>query len=111
MAHQVVWAIVTGEWPGREIDHKNTIRSDNRFDNLRQATATENQRNKRFYGNTAGFKGVYKNNPAYPNSTYRATIMVDGKYQYLGTFKTAEDAHAAYCAATERLFGEFARVA
>ena len=110
-AHRVIWTMFTGKWPAELMDHKDGNRANNRMDNLREATNTENQRNRRLCGNEAGFKGVYLNNPDYRNSTYRAMIMVKAKHVYLGTFDTAEQAHAAYCAAAEKYFGEFARAA
>lgn len=40
-----------------------------------------------------------------------AHIRDHGKARHLGTFRTAEEAHAAYVAAAKEVFGEFARVA
>lgn len=46
MAHCIVWETFVGKIPsGMQIDHINTIRSDNRLDNLRLVTPKENANN------------------------------------------------------------------
>lgn len=108
-AQRIAWLHVHGEWPPAEIDHANCIPADNRIANLRLATRSTNQANTPpSRANTSGFKGV---------SFFRrdrkwiARITKDGQGYYLGLFATAEEAHAAYCVAAVRLFGEFARAA
>jgi len=88
-------------------DHKNCVALDNRRKNLRPADATENMRNRRkSKNNTSGFKCVQKGRHG---KGWQSNIMVDGKTIYLGTFATKEEAHAAYCEAAIKYFGEFAR--
>ena len=41
-AHRLAWFYIHGHWPVNLIDHKNTIRDDNRLSNLREATRAEN---------------------------------------------------------------------
>lgn len=44
--HRIIWETFYGEIPeGYQIDHINTIRTDNRLDNLRVVTQAENNRN------------------------------------------------------------------
>ena len=48
---------------------------------------------------------------AWRGGKYRAQISIDGSTKRIGSFPTAEEAHAAYVAEATRLFGEFARAA
>lgn len=93
LAHRLAWLYVTGEWPVDQVEHRNGIRSDNRWDNLRAATNAENGQNRQgaHVNNKSGMLGV---SPS--RGLWRATINVDGKQKYLGRFSTPEDAHAAY---------------
>lgn len=108
-AHRIAWAIVTGEWPDGEIDHRNNIRSDNRFKNLRQASHSENGKSKSMNKrNSTGLKGVTKRIHRTMVS-YRAQILLNGKKINIGAFDTPEKAAAAYDTAAKQYFGEFAK--
>ncbi len=110
-AHRVAWLYMTGEWPDGEIDHIDLDRANNRWSNLRVATHGQNQSNGRVYRQSiTGLKGASPN-PRSRAGKYRARIRKDGREIHLGTFNTAEDAHAAYVAAAVELHGEFARAA
>ena len=62
-AHRVAWAMYYGEWPSHQIDHINGIRDDNRIENLRDVTISENQKNMKTPStNTTGHIGVYAHN-------------------------------------------------
>lgn len=95
-AHRLAWLYVTGKWPDGEIDHKNTKRADNRWRNLRPATFEHNQQNRRraMKRNITGLLGVSER-----GCKFTANIHVAGRDIYLGTFDTAEAAHAAYVVA------------
>lgn len=85
------------------VDHWNGDGLDNRRENLREATAYENQANTRSR-NPSGFKGVYRN-----GSLWRAQITPRGLIMNLGRqFKTAEAAARAYDDVAREVFGEFA---
>lgn len=60
-AHRLVWKLLTGEEPSNCIDHKNGIKCDNRFSNLRCVTQAANTRNSRLRrDNKTGVHGVYQ---------------------------------------------------
>lgn len=100
---------MTGQIPVEQIDHIDMNKANNRFVNLREATRSENYRNRtRYSNNKSGFKGVcfYP-----PTNKWTAQITHLRKAKRIGYFDTPEEAHAAYCKAAQRLHGEFARTA
>lgn len=103
-AHRIIWLLVTGKHPVNEIDHRDTVRSNNRFENLREATHAQNQCNTAPWG--THLKGVVKH-----RHKFEARIRINGSLTYLGLFATEQEAHEAYKAAALPLRGEFARLA
>lgn len=101
LAHRVAWRLARGVWPDGEIDHVNGNRADNRLENLRVATRSENMQNVRAscrrYGRLMGASW----NSADKN--WKAQICVSGKRIYLGAFATEVAAHAAYRKAKSEL--------
>ena len=90
LSHRLAWAMHHDEWPENDIDHINGVRSDNRIDNLRSVTRSENRKNAALHGrNTSGVSGVNWFSPA---SLWRARIGVDGETIDLGYFKTKDEA-------------------
>ncbi len=54
--------------------------------------------------NTSGYRGVSFHKR---KNKYQATIMVNRKQIYLGSYDTALEASEAYQAAAKKMFGEF----
>jgi len=89
-----------------EVDHKNRNILDNRRDNLRLATRSQNGRNRGLQkNNTSGYCGVRWRKD---RSTWSAFIKHHGKNVALGCFSTKEEAAAAYNEKAIALHGEFA---
>lgn len=111
-AHRLAWVYVHGSIPdGMEVDHIDCNPSNNRIDNLRLATSSQQKMNKRVQSNNrSGLKGAYYHD-AHKGKKWRSQIKVDGRYRFLGYYHTPEEAHAAYAEAAKEFFGEFARVA
>ena len=108
MAHRIVFCMFYGYMP-ETVDHKNMNRSDNRPNNLRPATVSENNRNRGVQkNNTTGFKGVRF---VKDTGKYHAQIGYEGEYINLGQYDSPELASTAYKAAAEKYHGKFARVA
>jgi hypothetical protein len=106
LAHRLAVLWMTGEMPLREVDHRDGDGLNNAWRNLRKATRAQNSANTpRHTDNRAGFKGVYQR-----GQRFVAMIRRDKRGRYLGTYDTPEEAHAAYAAAAQKHFGEFARV-
>jgi len=93
-AHRVAWVFHYGSIDeNMQIDHINGIRHDNRICNLRLVSHKENHRNKKLTCiNKAGFNGVRFQEK---KNSYVATITIDRKVKYLGSFKNIEDAISA----------------
>lgn len=89
-AHQLVFFAAHGYWCGL-IDHINGKRDDNRIQNLRDATASENAKNR-----TEWRKGVKLGARRTPEGQWAARIVCDGISYHLGVYPTQEEAHEAY---------------
>lgn len=89
-AHRVIYAIVHGEIPEGEIDHINGNRMDNRIENLREVSSSENAHNsKKPKTNTSGFPGVYWNTR---DQKWVARIRVNYRQIFLGYFDDLNEA-------------------
>jgi len=85
------------------VDHINGDRLDSRKYNLRICTKAENSRNNLRKGKLINGIGFNVNK----SGKWTATIMVDYKYIWLGTFKTEQEAIHARIEAEKKYFGEF----
>jgi hypothetical protein len=97
-AHRLAWLYMTGRFPETDIDHINGNRLDNRFDNLREVTRSENLQNRNKPNASSGIIGVYRH-----RNKYTSRIGIDKtKSIYLGVFSTAEEARNAYLKAKKK---------
>ena len=91
-------AEIIGRKEGLEIDHINGNGLDNRRENLRHVTHRENGQN-RHDKRSSKYPGVCWHKRDF---NWQATIRLNGKAKYLGSFINEEDAFAAYCRAVNR---------
>lgn len=101
LAHRLAWLYVYGTWPKGMLDHVNRVKRDNRIQNLREATKSENAQNSESCkNNKSGFRGVCWN---VHYSKWQAKINLDRKQINLGLFADPKVASDCYEAARERL--------
>lgn len=104
LAHRLIWVWHHGRIPKNlTLDHIDSDKSNNRIENLRIATRSQNSANapisKR---NTSGFKGVQAS-----GEKWSARIRLNGKAHHLGSYTNIEDAIQAYAFASDLAYGEF----
>lgn len=88
------------------VDHINGDKLDNRKDNLRVCTCSQNVMNRgKQLNNSSGYKGVIYDKE---RSKWRAEIAFNGKRKYLGRFDTVEEAALAYNKSALEHHGEYA---
>lgn len=97
LAHRIVWLLKTGKWPTEFIDHIDCDRKNNRFENLRSATAALNAQNRRNPSKSSG-SGLLGVRDKCGRFEASITLRTEGIRQhiYLGRFSSAAEAHAAY---------------
>jgi len=92
----LAWFYMTGEWPLHEVDHINRNKLDNRWNNLRLATHSNNSTNCVRKKKSGLPRGVVLS-----RGLYQSQIMINKKCIWLGRFNTIEEAHQAYLKASE----------
>lgn len=91
---------------GKQIDHINRNKIDNRRCNLREVTPSQNQMNRGLLSNNkTGYKGVTYDRDS---KKFRAFVTKDGCQMHLGFYETPEDAAKAYNVKAEELYGDIA---
>lgn len=105
LEHRLAWLHVHGELPTYQIDHRDNVRSNNAWANLRAATSLDNSGNRGpNRNNRSGFKGVLR-----IGKRWTAQISLHGRHTHLGAFDTPAQASEAYQRAARKHFGEFAK--
>lgn len=109
LAHRLAWIYIHGVLP-KNIDHIDGNGCNNKMENLREATASQNSMNRKGKKNSiySKYKGV---SFCKTRKKWVSQIKTNGKFISLGRFHTEEEAYKAYCLAAKKYFGEFAREA
>ena len=108
-AHNIIWLYMTGTWPpeGYIVDHKDTIKHNNKWDNLRLATRSQNECNKGLNSNnTSGIKGVCW---VTSKQLWRVSIKLNGVTHFGGYYNSIQEASIAVQSLRATLHKEFAR--
>jgi hypothetical protein len=104
-AHRLAWLITYGVFPEKYLDHANGNKADNRIQNLRLATASQNLHNRpKTKSNTSGIKGV---SWCKTHKKWVAQLRVDNKDFHLGRFSTIQAAKEAVQDFRNHKLGEF----
>lgn len=99
--HRLAWLHERGTWPKDQMDHINGVKSDNRLANLRECSCGENQQNRaRSTRALSPLPGVCWHKR---DRVWVASVTLSGRRRNLGSFRTAEEASAAYLAEKARL--------
>ena len=107
--YRIIWEMHFGEIPaGMEIDHVNGSKADNRIENLRLATRSQNQANQKCpqsNNKNSGLRGVAWNKRS---GKWAARVYQNRKEIHLGVFKCKFEAARAAEKKRIELFGQFA---
>jgi len=108
LAHRIIWEMHNGPIPsGLDIDHIDRDRANNKIENLRLATRSQNLQNSDYHRGYNGLAGVSFDKRR-KKKPYYSRVRVGEKVIQLGRFKTAEEAHAAWNKAVADIRGEWA---
>lgn len=99
---------IAGLQKGLQIDHIDGNPLNNRRENLRHVTGSQNQYNQKSNrGGSSQYKGVSWHKQI---KKWTARIKAEGKTKNLGCFKAEEDAARAYNKIAKETWGEYARL-
>lgn len=84
MAHRIIWAMNFGKWPKTGLDHINGDKTDNRIENLREATQYQNSKNASKYPRKEPWiaTGVQRY-----RDKWKSSAQVNNKNVHLGIFR------------------------
>lgn len=98
-ASRLAFLYMTGEWPEDQVDHINRIKDDDRWENLRPATQSQNSYNRAWAEQGGSWRGIRPHGNQY-------AVSIGG--QYLGLYSTFEAAADVRDRALEAWAGPFA---
>lgn len=106
LTHRLIYFMHYGKLPDF-IDHINGARDDNRIENLRPATLSQNQHNSKIRkDNTSGVKGV---NWHKASQKWQVLLKVNGKQKYFGCYSDLGEAAIVAQLKRIHLHKEYAR--
>ena len=107
--HRLIWLYVHGTWPRDEIDHIDLNKTNNRIENLREATSSNNKCNQTVRSDSMSrVRGIYEDKRRIARR-FRPHVAINGKRHWLGSFASKEEAAAVRRASVVKYHGDFAR--
>lgn len=103
---RLAWLYMTGDWPSQQVDHIDGNSQNDRWANLREATATQNAWNHKRRAKRSDLPMGVRLIPK--SGRFQARIAVNKQMIHLGAFDTAAEAATAYQSARGKHYGEFA---
>ena len=104
--HRIIFMMQHGYVP-HIIDHIDGNRSNNKIENLRPATRSENCRNQKTpKNNTSGYKNVFWHKTS---KKWKVALSVDGKLKHIGSFSELEAAKISAHEARIKYHQDFAK--
>jgi hypothetical protein len=106
---RLAWLYMTGEWPDQHIDHINGDPTDDRWNNLRECSRSENMANATLLrgNNTSGARGVSWNKRL---EKWHARVNFEGKLHHCGYFDDFDEAVEARDEKAVQIHGAFAQL-
>jgi len=105
--HRLIFLLFYGYFP-KEIDHINGNPSDNRIENLRKVTRSQNQMNKKkVIHKSSKYKGVSWDKQA---QKWKVRITKNGIVKQLGRYDNEIEAGKVYNQFAEKYFGEYKHI-
>jgi len=107
----IIWKMMTGEWPALPIiDHKDGDTFNNTWENLREATRSQNNANRESNGRWAdGTDGLGMGVKLTHSNKYEVRICRNGKFYHCGTYDTVKEANAVASAKRKEIHNGFVR--
>jgi hypothetical protein len=104
LAHRLAWFYMKGVWPENEIDHKDNIKLNNFFSNIRDVTRSTNLQNRPIPQSrkmSSAMPGVYSKKAL--KKPWYVQLYIAGKKTFFGTFSSQEEAEEK-CLELRRLY-------
>ena len=105
LAHRIIWLWMSGSLPRYEIDHVDMCKTNNKWENLREATRSQNEANKSARS-ALGIKGVWFD---HNRGLFQARVTHRGKTRHIGRFQSLALAKENVERVASELHGEFWR--
>lgn len=99
LAHRLIFMGMKGYLP-RLVDHRDHNKANNRIENLRDLSYSDNIMNTPKIWSSTGYRGIRRT----PFNKYTARIRKDGVEYHLGNFDTPEQAANEYAIARDNLY-------